>query len=123
MMNLMFTGGGGPGNEAIYRLWKDQYNLYFADADLVSIHPDIPRNVCFEIPIATSPNFFNQLLQIVKNLKIEILIPGVDEELLVAKKLEVSVSFKKVYTNLTQDEHAYGGGGGGLDTMCYKIVG
>ena len=91
-MNLMFTGGGGPGNEAIYRLWKDQYKLYFADADLLSINPSIPRAVCYEIPLASNPIFFDELLNLVKKMKIDVLIPGVDEELLFTKKLESVVS-------------------------------
>ena len=38
-MRLLFTGGGGAGNEAIFRFLGDQYELYFADAVLEQIAP------------------------------------------------------------------------------------
>ena len=32
-LKILITGGGGVGSEAIYRLLRDTYDLYFADCD------------------------------------------------------------------------------------------
>ena len=43
MKKILFTGGGGTGNEAIYRLLSSKYEVNFADADLKAISNSIPK--------------------------------------------------------------------------------
>ena len=87
-MKILFTGGGGAGNEAIYFILKDIYDVYFADADINSINPLIPLNHRHTIPMADDPKFTEEVEKICKQLSIDILIPGVDEELVLLSKLK-----------------------------------
>jgi carbamoyl-phosphate synthase large subunit len=79
---LLFTGGGGAGNEAINRLLGNRYDLFFTDADQTNICPSIPVERTFQIPLAKEPNFVRDLHNICLKNQIDLLIPGVDEELL-----------------------------------------
>ncbi|PPR11149.1 MAG: hypothetical protein CFH41_01250 [Alphaproteobacteria bacterium MarineAlpha11_Bin1] len=80
-LKLMFTGGGGAGNEAIYRQWRDRYDMTFADADSSAIDPLIPEDRRCEIPLANAPGYSEALGVLCCEHKIDLLIPGVDEEL------------------------------------------
>ncbi|NQU57095.1 MAG: ATP-grasp domain-containing protein [Rhodospirillales bacterium] len=80
-VKLLFTGGGGAGNEALYRLWGDQYELHFADADVDAIAPLIPQARRHVIPMASAEDFASTVAALCRSIGIEILIPGVDEEL------------------------------------------
>lgn len=77
----MFTGGGGAGNEAIYRQWQDRYEMIFADADIGAIDPSIPVTQRREIPFANAPGYSDVVGKLCRELDIDLLIPGVDEEL------------------------------------------
>ncbi|NQU72582.1 MAG: ATP-grasp domain-containing protein [Rhodospirillales bacterium] len=81
MIKLLFTGGGGAGNEAIFRLWQDQYDLHFADAQMDVISPSIPDLRHHVIPLASSDDFTEKVAELCRQLEIDILVPGVDEEL------------------------------------------
>ena len=78
---LLFTGGGGAGNEAIYRLWRQRYELHFADADRMSFSPSLPPDRCHVLPRATEPDFVEALASICQHVSADIVVPGVDEEL------------------------------------------
>lgn len=78
---LLFTGGGGAGSEAIYRLWHDKYDLHFADASLDAISTVIPAERRHEIPLALTPGFTEAVMALARRLKADVLIPTVDEEL------------------------------------------
>jgi len=78
----MITGGGGAGNEAIYRLASDRYELYFVDSDVSNIDPTIPYSNKRQIPLATDAHFVEFLKNLCLDLKVDVLIPSVDEELL-----------------------------------------
>lgn len=80
-MRLLFTGGGGAGSEAVFRLWRDRYDLHFADADPEAITPSIPPERRHRIPFARVDGFASDLAALCKALEIDTLIPGVDEEL------------------------------------------
>ena len=80
-LKLMFTGGGGAGNEAIYRQWHDRYEMIFADADSSAIVPSIPEYLRCEIPFANAPDYSEVLGALCCEGEIDLLIPGVDEEL------------------------------------------
>jgi carbamoyl-phosphate synthase large subunit len=81
MTKVLFTGGGGAGNEAIWRLLKDKYDLYFADADAKSINPIIPEEKRLWIPLASNESYISYVIGLAKGLNIDLIIPGVDEEL------------------------------------------
>lgn len=79
---VMITGGGGAGNEAIFRLLSDRYELYFVDSDISKIDPTIPLSNKRQIPLATDNNFLVALKKLCFDLRVDLLIPSVDEELL-----------------------------------------
>lgn len=82
MIKVLFTGGGGAGNEALFRLLGEQYILYFGDADVTAIDPSIPNDRRLELPWASDPDFVVKICKLCRRLDIDLLIPGVDEELL-----------------------------------------
>lgn len=92
MIKVLFTGGGGAGNEALYRMLKGKYILHFGDADISAIDPGIPHEYKHQLPWATDPNYVKKMLDLCGELKIDILIPGVDEELLLLAKAAESFS-------------------------------
>jgi len=86
-MKILFTGGGGAGCEAIYRILGDTYDLHFADADINAINTLIPVERRHAIPMASNPEFIDKIIYIYDQLSIDLLIPGVDEELPILGKL------------------------------------
>lgn len=80
-VRILFTGGGGAGNEAIWRRFGQDHGLYFADADVEAIDPLIPRERRLSIPFASDPAFAETVLSLCGDMKIDLLVPGVDEEL------------------------------------------
>ena len=89
MKKIFFTGGGGAGNEAIYRLLSKKYEVHFGDADIEAIPYSIPEKSRHQILHASSPDFTKHLECVCKELKIDLLIPGVDEELPLLSEMEV----------------------------------
>lgn len=83
MIRVLFTGGGGAGNEALWRLLGHRYILHFGDADLVAIDRSIPEDRRHQLPWASDPNFVDKIADLCRRLGIDLLVPGVDEELLV----------------------------------------
>jgi len=81
MMRLLFTGGGGAGNEAINRLWAGRYIMHFADANVATISPTISADHAHAIVCANDCRFADGLAELCLDLAIDVLIPGVDEEL------------------------------------------
>ena len=82
MKKLLFTGGGGAGNEAIWRLLINKYEIHFADADISKINPTINIHNKHAIPLASEQIFLTELIKLCNDLEIDYLIPGVDEELI-----------------------------------------
>jgi carbamoyl-phosphate synthase large subunit len=78
---LLFTGGGGPSSEALFRLLSDRYEIHLADADIEAKPHLIPFSHWHQIPIATSPKFIEEVRKLSQDLQIDLLVPGVDEEL------------------------------------------
>ncbi|MGB1548652.1 MAG: ATP-grasp domain-containing protein [Alphaproteobacteria bacterium] len=92
MKKLLFTGGGGAGNEAIFRLLGERYDIHFADADPDAIDPSIPADRRHGIPLAKASGFGDAVATLCQRLGIDLLIPGVDEELPhLAARTDVSV--------------------------------
>lgn len=85
-MRVLFTGGGGAGNEALWRLLCNSYELHFGDADCRSISPIIPEDRRHDLPWAYDPDFLIKIAELCRRFEIDLLIPGVDEELLALAK-------------------------------------
>jgi carbamoyl-phosphate synthase large subunit len=85
MKRLLFTGGGGAGNELIWRLWHERYELYFADCDADAFHPSIPSGRHKIIPRAGAEmrNVLGRFINTQTHVDdyVDLIIPGVDEEL------------------------------------------
>lgn len=82
MKKILFTGGGGAGSEAIYRLLSPQYEVYFADADIETISDVIPKDHCHQILYADDLKFIDHLDNLCNKYSIDLVVPSVDEELL-----------------------------------------
>ena len=82
MTRVLFTGGGGAGGEAIVRLLSKRYVVYLADADPQRITTAIPSERRHKIPLASASNFVSEVKNLCDLLQIDLLVPGVDEELL-----------------------------------------
>ncbi|WP_439437655.1 ATP-grasp domain-containing protein [Salinivibrio costicola] len=80
-LRILFTGGGGSGNELIFKQLSKNYELFFADADESTINPTIPSMRAVRIPLASDEEFVERVLSIIHEYNIDLLIPGVDEEL------------------------------------------
>lgn len=82
MTRLLFTGGGGAGQEALFRICNEYgYEAHFADADPDAIDPAIPKERRHAIPMAGEADFSATLIDLCRHLAIDLLVPGVDEEL------------------------------------------
>jgi carbamoyl-phosphate synthase large subunit len=78
---ILFTGAGGAGTESLWTTLSDRYELIFADACKDSIDDIIPTSNKVEIPLANAPEYLIELRKVILERKIDILVPGVDEEL------------------------------------------
>lgn len=79
---VLFTAGGGSGSEALYRLLGDRYDVHFADADPDAKPASVPAEAWHHVPLASAPDFVEGVGQVCRALGIDVLVPGVDEELL-----------------------------------------
>jgi len=82
LISVLFTGGGGVGNEILWHDLKNRYNVFFADVNKDLIHPSIPNNRKYKIPYPKSEFFLFKLKNICIKNNIDLIIPSVDEELL-----------------------------------------
>jgi carbamoyl-phosphate synthase large subunit len=78
---ILITGGGGAGNQALWRLLHTRYELHFADAQPDVIDPAIPADRRVAIPLADNPDFVSTLARICRERRIDLVVPCVDEEL------------------------------------------
>lgn len=56
------TGAGGPSTEAILKLWSSKHELFFTDAKIDSITPQVSSDKRFLFPTRLMNSFCNQLL-------------------------------------------------------------
>ncbi len=82
-MKVLFTGGGGAGAEALWQLYAQRYEVHFADADINTIDPIVCPGQRHQIPMASDDMFFEEVHELCKKLEIDVLVPSVDEELLI----------------------------------------
>ncbi len=87
MKRLLFSGGGGAATEALDRLLRDRYVVHFTDADSLAKPPTIDKERWHVIPPArvvhglNNPAFVPTLAALCDELGVDVLVPGVDEEL------------------------------------------
>ncbi|MBK9080691.1 MAG: ATP-grasp domain-containing protein [Rhizobiales bacterium] len=81
MTRILFTGGGGAAAEAIFRLLGARYDLHFADGDRDAIAPTIPPERRHSVAMARDDHFVENVAALVTQLRIDVVVPGVDEEL------------------------------------------
>lgn len=79
---LLFTGGGGAGAEALNRLLGERYEVHFADADIEAKPYSVASSYWHLIPFASDVAFTEDLHRLCLDIKVDLLIPSVDEELL-----------------------------------------
>jgi len=102
---ILITGAGGVGILSIYIYFKKKYILYFADSNINNINPKIPKKYCYEIPLANHNSYQSKILHLYNKLKIDLLIPTVDEELEMISSLKTvnslipSFDFIKIFNN------------------------
>lgn len=94
--HILFTGGGGAASSSIYAQWSSRYELYFADANCHSFSPSIPKSRRITIPFAHDPNFLKELFKVCDQLKIDIIVPGVDEELIPLAEMHDAPGWPKI---------------------------
>jgi carbamoyl-phosphate synthase large subunit len=82
MIKVLFTGGGGAGNEALWRLLGNRYEMHFGDSDPNAIDPSIPKENRHKLPRASNNDYLEKVSMLCQSLGIDLLVPGVDEELL-----------------------------------------
>ena len=89
MKNLLFSGGGGAGTEALVHLLSDNYKLHFVDANQKNgaIPPVVGNDCQHSIPFADAPDYFDTLIDLLVSNNIDFYIPGVDEELKFIKSI------------------------------------
>jgi carbamoyl-phosphate synthase large subunit len=95
LKNILITGAGGAGSVEIWNLLKKKYNLYFCDRDISLINNLIPFNKKFKIPSAEKKSFVKIITALMKRLKIDLLVPTVDEE--IGKILSKNKNIEHIY--------------------------
>lgn len=61
---------------------RERYDVHFADADPEAKPASVPARSWHHIPFASAPNFVEELRRLCCDLNVDLLAPGVDEELL-----------------------------------------
>lgn len=84
--NILFTGGGGVGNELIWRKLYKKYNLFFCDVEIENIDPVIPLNSKIKVCHCNSKEYIKEIKKICINKNIDLIVPGIDEELIKLSK-------------------------------------
>jgi carbamoyl-phosphate synthase large subunit len=88
----LFTGGGGAGSEALYRLLCGRYHVHFADADPQAKSFAVPSEAWHVLPLASAPHFLDALTGLCRTLDVDLLVPGVDEELAAVARSRAAVA-------------------------------
>jgi carbamoyl-phosphate synthase large subunit len=80
-LRILLTGAGGPSTEAVLKLWSPKHELFFADAKIDSITPQVSSDKKLFVPYANDKQFLQSIIDLTTKLQIDILISQVDEEL------------------------------------------
>ncbi len=80
-MRVLFTGGGGAGAEALWNLLEGQHEVHFCDPDPRRISAVVPDDRAHGVPMAVDPAYLDAVVRLCRDESIDVLVPGVDEEL------------------------------------------
>ena len=69
------------GNELIWRKLNKKYKLFFCDLNIENIDPQIPNKSKLKICNCRSRKYLSEIQNICKKFKIDLIVPGIDEEL------------------------------------------
>ena len=56
-MRILFTAGGSPGNELIFKTLKNVHEFWFADSDIERISSSIPFERKIAVPLVSSKDY------------------------------------------------------------------
>jgi hypothetical protein len=105
--NILITGGGGPSTEALQSLWANNYVMYFADADINRIIPNVPNEMKIEIPWANAKNFITEMKKIIIEKKIDVLITYVPRQYSGEKISIYKDSYSRINSRIEVGDYAY----------------
>jgi carbamoyl-phosphate synthase large subunit len=88
-MRLLVTAGGGAASEYLVRHWGTRHELHFGEMDPDKCPPTVPPDRRHRLPAGTAAEFAEELALLCKRLRIDVLVPGADEELPAAAALDV----------------------------------
>ncbi len=80
-MRVLFTGGGGAGTQALWDLLEGRHEVHFCDADSRRISAVVPEHRAHPVPMAGDPSYLAAVVRLCREESIDVLVPGVDEEL------------------------------------------
>ena len=60
-MRILFTAGGSPGNELIFKKLKNVHEFWFVDSDIERISSSIPLERKIEVPLVSSMNYYKKI--------------------------------------------------------------
>ncbi|ARP94071.1 UDP-4-amino-4,6-dideoxy-N-acetyl-beta-L-altrosamine N-acetyltransferase [Bordetella genomosp. 13] len=93
---VLFTGGGGSASQSLQEQWSERYELYFADANPEAFPPGIPQSRRCVIPLARDPAFTETVAALCKRERIDLIVPGVDEELLAFARMHGAPGWPRI---------------------------
>ena len=96
---ILFTGGGGAGTQSLWTSLSSRYDIFFADACKDRIDDIVTESNKVAIPLASADNFILELLRVIQDKRIDVLVPGVDEELLVISQNKALLDTKILLPN------------------------
>ena len=80
-VRVLFTGGGGAGTQALWALLEGRHEVHFCDADTRRISAVVPDDRAHPVPMAGDPSYLATVVRLCREESIDVLVPGVDEEL------------------------------------------
>jgi len=80
-VRVLFTGGGGAGTQALWALLEGRHEVHFCDADTRRISAVVPDERAHPVPMAGDPSYLAAVVRLCREESIDVLVPGVDEEL------------------------------------------
>lgn len=95
--NILITGAGGAAIPDIVRILKREnlFNIFLCDIKPITGIETIADKF-FIVPMANSKDYIPEIKKIIKEAKLDAVVPGVDEELLEFVKLRNEMEFPKI---------------------------
>lgn len=80
-MRILLTSAGGAAVPALAQFWSGKHVVFAADMDRNACPACIPVERCFELPSGDAPDYSAALSLLCTEQRIDLVIPGADEEL------------------------------------------